>query len=178
MPDVENKIIILYNERNSDLSSYKILKNPKGERFVEIAALLLSRNNAPKEIFDRYLDKTIFVQQWARIKRQMRKNTWNDPRIIFWQAVYKKLAFEFKEKGVSIRLTRQEEKIDTLSQGIAEKIKTCRQDLDLTQNELAQKIGISQQIISRIEKGHNDMRLLTLEKIAQGLGKEVSIELT
>jgi len=49
--------------------------------------------------------------------------------------------------------------------------------LGLTQGELAKRIGISQQIISRIEKGYNDMRLLTLEKIAQGLNKKVNIEL-
>ena len=154
----------------------KILKNPKGERFAPIAALLLSRNNMPKEIFEQYLDKTIFVRQWARIKRQMRKNTWNDPRIIFWHAVYKKIVSGFKEKGISIRPTRQEEKIDELSREIARKIKMCRQDSGVTQSELAHKIGISQQIISRIEKGRNDMRLLTLEKIARGLGKKVDIE--
>ncbi len=56
-------------------------------------------------------------------------------------------------------------------------IKGCRHGLGLTQGELAKRIGISQQIISRIEKGYNDMRLLTLEKIAQGLNKKVNIEL-
>lgn len=146
----------------------RILKDPQNERFVNMAALLLSRNNTPKEIFDQYLDKMILVQHWARIKRQMRKDTWNDPRIIFWQAVYEKLVADFKEKGGVIRPAKQEKAVDDLIRQAAEMVRTYRQKSKLTQSELAKRIGISQQIISRIEKGCADMRLLTLNKICQG----------
>ena len=153
-----------------------ILKDPSHERFISMAALLLSRNNMPKEIFDQYLDRKIFVQHWTRIKRQMRKDSWNDPRIIFWQAVYESLVSELKEKGISIRPRRENIASDAISQRVAEKIKAARQDLALTQNELAERIGISQQIISRVEKGRSNMRLSTLEKILRFLGEKIMIE--
>lgn len=155
----------------------KILKDPQNERFINVAALLLSRNNMPKDIFEQYLDKKIFVQNWARIKRQMRKDAWNDPRIIFWQAVRDRLGAEFLAQGIVLRPVKQQEPVDEFIRRIAEKIKACRKSLGLTQSELAEKIGISQQIISRVEKGRNDIRLLTLEKIAQGLGRVVNVEL-
>ena len=155
----------------------KILKNPDSDRFVGIAALLLSRNNNPKEIFDQYLDRTIFVQQWARIKRQMRKDSWNDPRIIFWQAVYEKLVSEFKEKGIPVRVVKKERESHELCRGIGERIRNLRQQMGLTQADLAKKLGVSQQIVSRIEMGQDNMALLTSKKVAQGLGKEVSIDL-
>lgn len=154
-----------------------ILKDPENRRFVNMAALLLSRKNTPKEVFDEYLDQKAFVQNWARVKRQMRKDSWNDPRIVFWQAVYEKLLTDFKEKGISIRLVKQERAMDELCHQIAEKVKAYRQKSNLTQNELAKRIGISQQIISRIEKGRNDFRILTLNKIFFSLGEQIAIEL-
>ena len=151
----------------------KIIADPRHERFVEISALLLSRNNAVKEVFDEYLDKETFVRNWARIKRQMRKNTWNDPRITFWQAVYEKIAADFKEQGVALRPRRQEVTESRLIADVAKAMREARRASGLTQSELAAKVGISQQIISRAEQGRNDLRLSTLRKIAQGLGKTV-----
>ena len=120
-----------------------ILKDPQQERFVTTAALLLSRNNAPKEVFDEYLDKKLFVQNWNRIKRQMRKDSWNDPRIVFWQAVYERLVAEFKEKGLVIRCPAKDEAPNWFAGQIAQRIKAAREESGLTQNELAQRIGIS-----------------------------------
>ncbi|OGX27944.1 MAG: hypothetical protein A3D10_00115 [Omnitrophica WOR_2 bacterium RIFCSPHIGHO2_02_FULL_48_11] len=166
----------LWDKNISSEEIKKILKDPRHERFLNIAALLLSRNNTPREVFARYLDQKIFVQNWARIKRQMRKDAWNDPRIIFWQAVYEKLGAEFMAKGIALRPAKMEEPADQLIRTIAEKVKLCRRSLGLTQGELAEKIGISQQIISRVEKGRNDIRLLTLEKIFNFLGEQIIID--
>ena len=152
------------------------LKDPHSGRFVEIAALLLSRRNTPKEVFDRYLDKTLFVQHWARIKRRMRQNAWNDQRIVFWQAVYAKIVSEFKEKGVTIRPTKEEKEAGESWQ-IAEKVKAFRKEMGLTQNALAKRLGISQQIISRVETGHDNMRFSTLARIFNSFGQQLSIEL-
>lgn len=153
----------------------RILKDPQDEHFVNMAALLLSRNNTPKEIFDQYLEKMVFVQHWARIKRQMRKDAWNDPRIIFWQAVYEKLAADFKEQGIAVRRPKEEKPIDDVVQQAAEMVRTTRQKLGLTQSELAARIGISQQVISRIEKGASDIRLLTLGRIFRFLGEHLGV---
>ncbi len=153
-----------------------ILKDPQNERFVSIAALLLSRKNTPKEIFAEYLDQKIFVQNWVRIKRQMRKDSWNDPRIVFWQAVYEKVASGFKAKGIAIRPTKEVKAVNDLARQIVEILKANRKKLNLTQKELADRIGISQQIISRIEKGRDDMRLLTLSRVFSFLGEQIIID--
>ena len=90
--------------------------------------------------------------------------------------MYEKLLSEFKQKGVSFRPVKEEKPINDLARQIAEKLKTARQDLNLTQKELADRIGISQQIISRVEQGRNDIRILTLEKIFRFLGEQIVIE--
>lgn len=164
-------------DRNIPLEEIKnILRTPQHERFAEIAALLLSRSNTPKEVFEEYLDQVIFVSNWGRIKRQMRKNTWSDPRIIFWQAIYEKLVAGLKDRGIAIRERKGTSASSELNQLVAEKIKSARQNLKLTQSGFADRIGISQQIISRIEKGRSDLRLSTLEKIFRFLGDQVVIE--
>ena len=52
---------------------------------------------------------------------------------------------------------------------------TSRMEQDLTQKELAEKSGVRQSNISRIEKGQAVPSLVTLDKIAKALGKEVQV---
>jgi len=51
-----------------------------------------------------------------------------------------------------------------------------RNEQQLTQSELAERTGIRQSNISRIEKGQVLPSLSTLNKIAHGLGKQLQIE--
>lgn len=156
-----------------DISMKKIqsiLKDPQNVRFTEIAALLLSRKNTPKEVFDQYLEKEIFVQHWVRIKRRMRKNAWSDPRIDFWQAVYEKIVKAFKDQGVPIRPKSKEFVPDEVCQDAGNKIKNMRQSLGMTQAELAQRLGVSQQIISLIETGRENPSIKTISTICQASG--------
>lgn len=59
---------------------------------------------------------------------------------------------------------------------IIKQIIKARGDLNLTQKELAERIGIKQSNISRLESGHYNPSLDFLKKIAKGLGKELHIE--
>ena len=52
----------------------------------------------------------------------------------------------------------------------------ARNELNLTQEELAQKIGIKQSNISRLERGNSNPSINFLKKVAAGLGKELHIE--
>ncbi|MDD2534651.1 MAG: helix-turn-helix transcriptional regulator [Eubacteriales bacterium] len=52
----------------------------------------------------------------------------------------------------------------------------ARMELNMTQKELAEKTGIRQSNISRIESGASLPNLATLEVIARGLGKRLHIE--
>ena len=52
----------------------------------------------------------------------------------------------------------------------------ARNEQNLTQSELAERTGIRQSNISRIEKGQALPSILTLSKLAHGLGKELQIK--
>ena len=59
---------------------------------------------------------------------------------------------------------------------IIKQIIQARAEQNLTQKELADKVGIKQSNISRLESGHYNPSLDFLKKIAGGLGKELYIE--
>jgi len=52
---------------------------------------------------------------------------------------------------------------------IADKIKQRRKEKGLTQKALARKLKISQQMISRIENGKENISLLTLKNVVDSL---------
>jgi transcriptional regulator with XRE-family HTH domain len=51
-----------------------------------------------------------------------------------------------------------------------------RTEQNITQKELADRIGIKQSNISRLESGNYNPSLEFLKKVASGLGKEIHIE--
>jgi len=59
---------------------------------------------------------------------------------------------------------------------VCELISTARNQLGITQKQLAEKSGVSQAIISKIENGSYRPSIATLKKIADGLGKRLIIE--
>lgn len=72
----------------------------------------------------------------------------------------KRTAFEIKAKSFAI----------------GELIKEERKQAQLTQEELAEKIGAKKSFISRIENGHSDIQLSTLYKLVEfGLGRKVNL---
>jgi len=57
---------------------------------------------------------------------------------------------------------------------LGKKIKLARVELDLTQTELARKIGARQKSISRYEAGKSVPKIETLTKLARALKKPAS----
>ena len=62
----------------------EILSHPENKRFIWLSALLLARKNSPKEVFNEYLSQEDFFIHWYKIKKQMRKDSWNNPHIDYW----------------------------------------------------------------------------------------------
>ncbi|MDR3219938.1 MAG: helix-turn-helix domain-containing protein [Dysgonamonadaceae bacterium] len=59
---------------------------------------------------------------------------------------------------------------------IGEMIKEERKVANLTQEDLAKKIGAKKSFISRIENGHSDIQLSTLYRLIEvGLNRRVSL---
>jgi len=67
-----------------------------------------------------------------------------------------------------------EEKFDSFSLEIGERIRQARLDLGLSQTELADKISKKQTSVSEFERGKIDINASTLLKLALALGKPVS----
>ena len=163
----------LWDRKISETEAKGSLKKPGTESFFAIAALLLSRKNEPRAIFKNYLDPAVFCRYWASIKRRMRQDKWSEPRIIFWQAVYERLSDKYRKKGMSFR--KETFAKDPLCWTTGKSVANIRREQGLSQKEMAKKIGISQQLISRIEKGGENVSLSTLTTMARALNKKVEI---
>lgn len=163
----------LWDRKITDSRVKDILKRPGGKDFIAMAALLLSRKNEPDRVFKDYLDPAVFCKYWPRIKRKMRQDKWSEPRIIFWQAIYEKLLDRYRKKGMVFR--QETSAKEPLCESTGKKIAGIRREQGLSQKKLAKKIGVSQQLISRIEKGRENASLITLNNIARALNREISI---
>lgn len=164
----------LWDIKIPDKEVKAILKTPKDKDFSRFAALLLARNNQPQKVFKEYLDPLLFCQYWQAIKRQMRNDKWSEPRIIFWQAIYEQLKEKYEKNGLVFKKENLPAK-SSLCEEIGKKIIAIRHEQNLSQKELAEKIGISQQLVSRIEKGRENVSLSTLTNLARALGKKIEI---
>jgi len=60
---------------------------------------------------------------------------------------------------------------------VGERVRTAREAAGLNQRELAARMGTSQAAIARLEAGGVGATLTTLQRVAQALGLELSVEL-
>lgn len=164
----------LWDRKITDARVKRVLKNPMDKGFVDMAALLLARNNDPQAVLKAYIDPRVFCQYWASIKRKMRRDKWTEPRIVFWQAIYEKLADRYRRQGVVFR--KEAPVKEPLCVETGQKIAGIRRSLGLSQKEFAVKMRVSQQLISRIEKGRENISLITLINISRALGRRVQID--
>lgn len=71
---------------------------------------------------------------------------------------------------------RTDFEIKAKSFAIGELIKEERKQANLTQEQLAEKIGAKKSFISRIENGHSDIQLSTLYKLIElGIGRKINL---
>lgn len=74
--------------------------------------------------------------------------------------------------------TREEFEIKANNFIISEMLKEARKDANITQQQLAEKIGTKKSYISRLENGKADIQLSTLFKIFEtGLGRKVNVSI-
>lgn len=67
-------------------------------------------------------------------------------------------------------------KVEILRQEIA--LSQLREELNLSQTELARTIGVSQPTLAKMENPGNDPRLSTLKRYVAALGGELRIDVT
>jgi len=172
---MEDNTSIFWDKKASTEEARNILRDELNPRFIEFAALLLSRTNKPKNVFSKYLSKELFNNNWPKIKRRMRENRWNDRRIIFWGEIYRAT-----KKGVNIRRSREFKErpldFDPEIKSICDQIKEYRKRSGLTQTDLAKKASLSQQSISFVEQGYVNISIRTLKKIVDALNLRLVLE--
>lgn len=66
------------------------------------------------------------------------------------------------------------EKVEILRQAVA--LNMLREELNLSQVELASAMGVKQPTIAKMEQSDNDPRLSTLKRYVTALGGELSID--
>ena len=150
---MEDNAIIFWDKKTSAEEAKEILKDQLNPRFIEFASLLLTRTNAPKDVFGKYLKKEDFVSNWLKIKRRMRENKWNDSRIIFWDEIYRVVKKDVNSGKVREAKERPLD-FDPEIKELCDKIKGYRKEQGLTQVGLSKKTGLSQQSISFTEQGY------------------------
>ena len=158
----------------SDEEIREILKNPEHPSFLHYASLLLARTNVPKEVFGEYLGKQDFCVQWPNLKRRMRKDKWDPGRIQFWQEIYRHLREDLKVKGIRLRRPASGPPAqNSLRAEVGKRIRKIRHSKKMTQTDLAQGAGLTQQFVSKIEQGTENVSLDTLERIQKYLKEDL-----
>jgi len=164
----------LWDRKTTDAEAKRILRDPQSDGFISLASILLSRVGRPREVFKHYIKPLVFCEHWNRIKREMRKDKWSDPRIIYWQVVYEVLSEKYHKKGIVFRKEAPPAK-EPLCKEVGMLISGIRRKEGFSQKELAKKIKVSQQLVSRVERGGENVSLTTLVNIAGSLNKKVEI---
>ena len=96
--------------------------------------------------------------------------------MIFWQTIYERIHERLKESGIKIRDAREAD-ISTQRLNLSEQIRDIRMKLGWTQGDIAKKLGVIQQYISKIETGRENVSVDTLARIADAFNKKLVIEL-
>ncbi|MBI3602532.1 MAG: helix-turn-helix transcriptional regulator [Candidatus Omnitrophica bacterium] len=155
------KVNWLWDTKLSEARVKKILRNENDPRFYIYAEKLFSRMNNPQEAFD-YVPKKVFCKRWPALKKRIEKDAWAKGRADFWQTIYE-------------RVHLQKIPLERLS--IAGQIKNLRTKLGYTQKEMAQRLGVIQQYVAKLEAGRENLTLDTLKRIAEVLGKQLTVQL-
>lgn len=165
----------LWDSRLEENKVREILKDENHPKFNIYAEKLFSRVNNPKVAFS-IVDKVTFCKKWSSIKKRMRKDRWLKDRVIFWQTIYERILEGLKEQGIKIR-SQREVKIPAERMKLAQEIKDIRAELGYTQRDMAKKLGVIQQYISKIENGRENFSVDTLKRIADVFSKRLVVAL-
>ena len=79
---------------------------------------------------------------------------------------------KYGKEGTS---TREEFDKEAIAFYYGEILREKRKELHLTQESLAQKVGLKRSYIAKIEKGETDMQISSFIRIAQALGLSISL---
>ncbi len=150
-----------------------ILSREDDPRFPALAGTLIARVRDPRQVFS-LITPVAFCRHFRAIVKEITSDAWTRQRAAFWKVTYLRLSKELRKKGEKIRKPAQIE-LDNFDKDLINKVKECRKNAWMSQKELAQWMGVSQQYISGIEKGRDRIAIPFLKKLAQITGQKIDL---
>jgi len=161
------KVNWLWDIRASEKEARGILKDEWHPEFYIFAERLFSRISSPQDAFS-FIDKDVFCRQWPKIKIRMQKDKWLAGKIVFWDRAYNRIQKEFASGAIEVAFDRH---------AIARQLRELRNKKGYTQADLAKKLGVIQQYVSKVESGHENFSVDTLREVFSVLDKKIVIRL-
>ena len=93
----------------------------------------------------------------------------NNHKIVDYDAI---LDAKFGKEGTPLRINAEEKALAFYTGQIIEQV---RKEANMTQSELAEKIGSSKSYISRVETGRTEPKVSTFYRIISALGRSVEL---
>lgn len=166
-----------YWDLNMPIKKIKqILSREDDPRFSRLAGTLLARVHDPKQVFD-LITPAAFCRRYQSIENEIKADEWTRERVAFWKATYLRLSKELQEKGERIRKPETIE-LDAFDHALVERVIQCRKTAAMSQKELAQFLGYSQQFISGIETGREKITIDFLKKLVRITGQHIELTIS
>lgn len=169
------KINWLWDSKITVHDAKEILSDEHNQRFERYMVKLLSRVSDPQYVLT-LINEEMFCKKWPLVKKAMKKDRWLKSKVFFWQTIYERIHDRLKKQGVKIRKSERV-KTSPVRARLAEQIKKLRVTLGYTQADVAKRLGVIQQYVSRIESGKENVTVDTLNRIAQVFGKHLSVHM-
>lgn len=150
-----------------------ILADDHNPRFARVAGKLLARTKDPDEVFS-LITPLAFCRRFRAIQREISKDEWTKDQAAFWRATYERHLRELRKAGVRIRQEEPREP-DPFTKDVLAKLRSCREEANLSQAAVAGALGCSQQFVSGIESGREKPTLDYLRKFAKAANCDFDI---
>lgn len=152
-----------------------ILADEQNPKFPRIVARLLARVDDPEQVFS-LVTPLAFCRRFFAIQEEVNKDEWTKEKAAFWRATYERYVREFQHSGVRLR-QRQPRERDPFTEELTTKLRESREALHLSQGEVADMLGCSQQFVSGIEQGREKVTIDYLRRFADKTGSEFGLVL-
>lgn len=150
-----------------------ILADERHPKFPRIAAHLLARVDDPGQVFS-LVTPLAFCRRFIAIQQEVNKDEWTKDKGAFWRATYERYVREFQRSGVRLRQRPPRER-DPLIEELTGQLRQCREALHLSQGDVAEMLGCSQQFVSGIEQGREKITIDYLRRFANKTGCEFTL---
>lgn len=151
----------------------RILAREDDIRFPRIAGTLLARVSDVKQVFA-LISPSAFCRRYRSIQREIKSDSWAIEKAAFWKATYLRLSKELKAKGERIRLP-EVIRLDAFDRALIQKVRQSRKAAAMSQKELAQFMGCSQQFVSGIETGREKITVDFLKKLSGSTRQRIDL---